>query len=138
MQWKDRSPITIELALFFLCCIALGFLFLILVATMARAESCLIIDVPPSAVVGQPDGDTFYLFNFAPGGRVKIRVADVDTPEHGEPGFEEATAFTRDWLAEGVFRVTTCGKPTFDRIVAEVKRNGKTLAQALDEAGHAR
>jgi endonuclease YncB( thermonuclease family) len=97
-----------------------------------------VIDVPPGAVVNQPDGDTFHVFAFQPGGVVKIRVEGVNTPERNQPGWAEAKAFTKAWLASGPFRVTTCGKPTIDRIVGKVERDGKTLAQDLIDHHHSR
>jgi len=102
-----------------------------LIPLKANAGGCLVIDVPPGAVVNQPDGDTFHVFAFQPGGVVKIRVEGVNTPEKKEPGWAEAKAFTKAWLARGPFKVMTCGKPTIDRIVGSVERDGKSLAQDL-------
>lgn len=102
---------------------------------VSNAAGCLSIDVPPQAVINQPDGDTFHLFAFQPGGVVKIRVEGVNTPERNESGWADAKEFTRTWLAKGPFHVATCGKPTLDRIVAKVDRNGRTLAQDLKDAG---
>ena len=127
----------IDLAIFFLivmCLIGLTIMAALL-PIKAHSGGCLIIDVPPQAVIGQPDGDTFYVYNFAPGGRVKIRVQGINTPEVKEPGWDEAKQFTKDWLAKGIFRVTTCGKPTLDRIEGRVERNGETLSDALRQAG---
>ena len=109
----------------------------------ARAEACLSIDVPPSAVVSQYDGDTFELFTFGSPPTVSIRVLGVNTPELSkkkgvpdQPGSREAKEFTRQWLAKGPFHVSTCGTHTFDRIVAMVDRDGEVLADALIQAGH--
>lgn len=113
-----------------------GFVLVLLMPMAAQAEACLSIDVPPQVVIGQPDGDTFYLFNFNYGGKVKIRVKGVDTPERDEPGFAEAGLFTKDWLNRGPFKVSTCGKPTFDRIEAIVERDGRSLAEDLITAGY--
>lgn len=101
----------------------------------ANAGACLSIDVPPQAVIHQPDGDTFHLFSMQAGGVVKIRVQGADTPERTEPKWAEAREFTRLWLSRGPFQLSTCGKPTLDRIVATVSRNGRTLAQDLIDLG---
>ena len=101
----------------------------------AHAGACLSIDVPSQAVIHQPDGDTFHLFSLQAGGVVKIRVEGVDTPERMQPKWAEAKEFTRQWLAKGPFQLLTCGKPTIDRIVGKVSRDGRTLAQDLIEAG---
>lgn len=120
--------------------IVLGMILLAIMVALipfkAHAAACLSIDVPPQAVISQPDGDTFHVFAFQPGGVIKIRVQGVNTPELNAQGWAEAKAFTKDWLAKGVFRVNTCGRPTLDRIVATVERNGRTLAQDLILAGY--
>lgn len=132
-----QNWVSIDLLIFILICLCLVGLSImaILIPIKANAGGCLTIDVPPGAVVNQPDGDTFHVFAFQPGGVVKIRVEGVNTPEKKEPGWAEAKAFTKEWLARGPFKVTTCGRPTIDRIVAAVERNGKTLAQDLIDAG---
>lgn len=143
--WKRNLPDP-EVALFVLCMVGLGvLLMLILVAGYVRAEGCLSITVPPQAVLGNHDGDTFQIFSFQPGGVIKIRVQGVNTPELSkkkgvpdEPGAREAKEFTRRWLALGPFTVSTCGKPSLDRIEATVSRGATTLAQDLVAAGLAR
>lgn len=106
----------------------------VFVVGIASAAACLSIDVPPQAVIHQPDGDTFHLFSLIPGGVVKIRVQGVDTPERHEPHWTEAKEFTRQWLAKGPFKLLTCGQKTLDRIVGIVERDGRTLAEELTEA----
>ena len=92
--------------------------------------------VPPAAVIGQPDGDTFHVYTFDVPNVVKIRVKDAETPEHGQAGFEESKALTKEWLDKGPFRVITCGVPTLDRIVGIVERKGEVLADVLKAAGY--
>lgn len=132
-----QNWVSIDLRLFVLIILRLIGLSIMaaLIPLKANAAACLTIDVPPGAVVNQPDGDTFHVFAFQPGGVVKIRVEGVNTPERNHPGWAEAKAFTKAWLAKGAFRLTTCGKPTIDRIVGSVERNGRTLAQDLIDAG---
>jgi endonuclease YncB( thermonuclease family) len=119
-----------------------GSIDLALLPFKVHASACLVIDVPPGAVLGNHDGDTFQVFNFQAGGAEKIRVKDVNTPEMSkkkgvpdEPGAREAKEFTRAWLAKGKFRMSSCGTPTFDRVVWTVERDGRTLAQDLKDAG---
>lgn len=138
-KWIRRREwmMSIDLLLFIiiaLCMIGLSIM-AALIPFKAHAGGCLFIDIPPGAVINQPDGDTFHVFAFQPGGVVKIRVEGVNTPERNQPGWAEAKAFTKAWLAKGPFRVTTCGKPTIDRIVGEVERDGRTLAHDLIDAG---
>ena len=134
--WKRNLPDP-ELVLLVLCVAGLiVLLMLILVAGYVRAEGFLSITVPPQAVLNVRDGDTFEVFNFAPGGKVAIRVQGVNTPERGQPKFHDAKLFTAQWLAKGPFSVTTFGKHTFERIEAVVSRNGTTLAQELIAMGY--
>lgn len=132
-----QNWVNVEFTLLILICLFMVALSIMaaFLAAKSHASACLTIDVPPGAVVNQPDGDTFHVFAFQPGGVVKIRVEGVNTPERHEPGWAEAKAFTKDWLSKGTFRVTTCGRPTIDRIVGTVERNGRTLAQDLFDAG---
>lgn len=129
--WKE-NVLLIVLAIMMALVVMVGVL---IIADSARAAACLSIDVPPQAVINQPDGDTFHLFAFQPGGVVKIRVEGVNTPERNESGWADAKEFTRTWLAAGVFQLSTCGKATLDRIVAKVSRQGHTLAESLKSSG---
>ncbi len=139
-----QNWINIEFTLLILIClfmIALSIMAAFL-AAKSHAGASMTIDVPPGAVLGNHDGDTFQVFSFQPGGVEKIRVKGVDTPEMSkkkgvpdEPGAREAKEFTRAWLAKGPFRMSSTGAPTFDRIVWVVERNGRTLAQDLIDAG---
>ena len=132
-----QNWVSIDLLIFILICLCLVGLSIMamIIPFKANAGGCLVIDVPPAAVINQPDGDTFHIFAFQPGGVVKIRVEGVNTPEKNQPGWAEAKEFTKGWLAKGPFRLTTCGKPTIDRIVGKVDRNGRTLAQDLIDSG---
>jgi endonuclease YncB( thermonuclease family) len=135
-SWWTRTTVDPEYILIAMVFMAFALLIIVaLVPLMAHAGACLVIEVPPQAVTWVQDGDTFTLFNFAPGGAVKIRVSNVNTPEKKEPKFEEARQFTRDWLAKGKFIVDTCGEYTFEQIQAVVTRDGETLAKALHAAG---
>lgn len=137
MKWHERHAHTIELALMVLVGLAMLALFLLLLIVPVRshAAACLTIDVPPQAVLAVVDGDTFSVFNLMPPGYVKVRVTAINTPEHGEPMYAEATEFTRAWLAKGPFSLSTCGKHTFERITGTVARDGRTLADDLLAAG---
>lgn len=134
-NWWDRGPLTFEGLLIALVIILMILLAGLLTINTVHAAGCLSIDVPSQAVLNNHDGDTFTLFAFAPGGVVKVRVEGVDTPELKEPKGDLAKEFTRQWLANGPFQLSTCGKPTLDRIVAKVSRDGRTLAQDLIDAG---
>jgi len=70
--------------------IPLSFILGVLIIAQARSASSL-AEIDAAALVYKViDGDTFDAF---PVGRV--RLADVDTPERGEPGYDEAKEFLR-------------------------------------------
>ncbi len=129
--WQNWVSIDLLLFLLIVLCLIGLSIMAALIPFKAHADGYLVIDVPPGAVVNQPDGDTFHVFAFQPGGVVKIRVEGVNTPERNQPGWAEAKAFTKDWLARGPFKVLTHGKPSIDRIVATVERDGTSLASEL-------
>lgn len=107
-------------------------LFATLVLAATSADACSRLTVEPRYLTHQMDGDTISLFTF-PQGQFKFRVADVNTPERGEPGWAEARAFTWAWLNQGPFTIETCWKRTLDRYVAVISRDGVTLAEALTQ-----
>jgi micrococcal nuclease len=81
------------------------------------------------------DGDTIYTVNY------KIRLSLVDTPEINEPGYAEATAFTAQMCPVGSFATIDQDDlqkyDQYDRLLANVFCNGKSLNSALVYAGHA-
>ena len=81
------------------------------------------------------DGDTIYTADY------KIRLALVDTPEINEPGFSEAIAFTAQMCPVGSFVTIDQDDmqlyDQYDRLLANVFCNGKSLNSALLNNGHA-
>lgn len=72
---------------------------------------------------------------------VRVRVLGVDTPERGQAGWAEATAFTSQWLAArgGRLRATTTKTDSFGRWLADIYVPGppvQHLATDLIAAGH--
>jgi len=98
--------------------------------------ACLIVQIPPEQVLRVIDGDTFIVMDFDVPPETRIRVLGVDTPERGQPGYAEAAAFTREWLARGPFTVTTCERDSLLRRLGKIERNGVGLHTALIESGH--
>jgi micrococcal nuclease len=95
-------------------------------------------------VIRVVDGDTvdadvdagFYLTL-----RVRFRILGVDTPERGQPGWSEATAFTREWVfAHPQLRAATAKTDSFGRWLADLYAVTPTatphLATELIAAGH--
>lgn len=89
------------------------------------------------------DGDTidlevdvgFYLTTV-----IRVRLLGVDTPERGQAGWADATAFTTRWLAArgGRLRATTVKTDSFGRWLADIYAGTEHLGPALLDAGHAR
>jgi micrococcal nuclease len=77
--------------------------------------------------------------------RVRARLTIVDTPERGEPGWEDSVRFATAWLRDrsGHLAVdlplTSSGRPleTFGRYFADVVdvRDGSSLSSALLQSG---
>lgn len=88
------------------------------------------------------DGDTFWL------DRVKIRIADIDTPEISEPKCDseyelgmKATYRLRELLNEGPFEVNSIGSRDEDRYGRKLRivvRHGRSLGDQLVSEGLAR
>lgn len=128
-DWEALLAVLTAMAVFF---------FLAVFSTArAQAETCMTLDVQPSQVLGNYDGDTFTISLGALGSAI-IRVEGVDTPERNkkQPGWKEAKEFTAAWLAQGPFKLNTCFVLTLGRIVGSPSRDGITLSSALIAAGH--
>ena len=81
------------------------------------------------------DGDTIYTANY------KIRLSLVDTPEINELGYSEATTFTTQMCPVGSYITIDQDDmqlyDQYDRLLANVFCNGKSLNSALLYNGHA-
>lgn len=80
------------------------------------------------------DGDTLDV------NKVRVRLALVNTPEKGEPGYNEASEFTSKICQVGSEAIVDVddGQPiATDRLIARVICGGVVLNEALLESGHA-
>jgi len=76
------------------------------------------------------DGDTLVVEG------VRVRVAEINCPEPGEPGGAEATEFARRFIARGRVRVLPVrGRDKYGRTLARIEVAGKDLGLALIAAG---
>ena len=94
-------------------------------------------------VVRVIDGDTIVVRYR--GVEERVRYRDVDTPERGQPGYDEARWFNRELLAGGTARLEinyaeSNGRDGFGRLLAYVyvEKDGQEFQvnQAMNEAGH--
>jgi endonuclease YncB( thermonuclease family) len=88
------------------------------------------------------DGDTF-VANLEIFQQIRsiehIRVLGIDTPEmrrSSRPRGLKAKAFADEWLKRGPFRVESCRRDSFGRILGKVYRDDSVLATELKKAGH--
>lgn len=79
--------------------------------SVANADAIVVLD----HVV---DGDTVWVrsvYGFKAGQTFKVRLADVDTPERGEPGFAEATEEVNRILSSSPCIILDVDDPPYDR-----------------------
>jgi len=73
------------------------------------------------------DGDTFKT-----GSRTRpVRLANVDTPEKGQPGSAIARKALEKKILGKVVRIDTVARDTYNRAVANVKVGGKSVNKAM-------
>lgn len=85
------------------------------------------------------DGDTVDVI--AAGLPVRCRLVRIDCPERLQPGFEEATEFTRAWLAAATtLHFHSDHRDTWNRPLIDITRDNDpvSLSNALIAAHHAR
>lgn len=101
----------------------------LLLPLAATAESCL--------VVGIVDGDTVDVRCGAPGAyqQIRVRLAEVDTPERGQPFGTRAKQATSDlcYMVQAEIRPT--GKVHRDRAIAHVECRGQDAGSELVRRG---
>jgi micrococcal nuclease len=98
-------------------------------------EPSSIIEIDVSATcIKITDGDTFELSN----GDI-IRLADVDTPERGQPGYQEATDYLRSLIYDKtVYLEVDAEKDIYGRYVCVVyRKNGLNVNWMLLSEGYA-
>ena len=74
----------------------------------------------------------------------RFRLVTVDTPEQGDPGYEEAREFCESWLPPGsTVDVTTYKSDSFGRWLADLRFPGapgtasRSMSELLLRHGHA-
>jgi endonuclease YncB( thermonuclease family) len=78
------------------------------------------------------DGDTFSV----PGRTVRLR--SIDTPEHGAPHADAATARLRQLLAAGPVTIVPRTEDVYCRTIADVYVSGTNVAHILRREGFAK
>ena len=76
-------------------------------------------------VVKVIDGDTFQTKT-----RI-IRLTNVDTPEKGQKGYQDAKQALKDLIQGEIVTITTKGKDSYGRSLGDVKINGHSVNKAM-------
>ena len=77
------------------------------------------------------DGDTFMT-----GSRKKpVRLANIDTPEKGEPGYARARQALQGLIGGEEVSIDTKARDSYGRSVATVKVRGKSVNNAMKRYG---
>ncbi len=97
-------------------------------------------EATPSAFTGTVtsviEGDTLEVSTA--GGPKTVRVFGIDSPDEGQPGFDDATVFTRNLVKDGELVFEPMGTDIADRLVCEVVLpDGRDLSRELARSGWA-
>lgn len=82
------------------------------------------------------DGDTIIVQN-ADGTLDRVRLAAVDAPEKGQPGFSEARAYLASRVEGKRVRLEGCRRDRYRRRLAHIYRGRWWIQLALVKHGHA-
>lgn len=86
------------------------------------------------------DGDTFLAdidLGFRVHAHLKVRIAGVDCPERGKPGWGEARDEARRILSDPLIVESRKDSMSFERWVCDVYVGDRSVADQLVESGHA-
>lgn len=75
------------------------------------------------------DGDTFETASR----KHPVRLANVDAPEKGQPGYAKAKAELQKMIQGKEVTIDTVARDTYRRSVAKVKVEGKSVNRAMRE-----
>lgn len=92
------------------------------------------MQLTPAHVIRVLDGDTFALYHVGVPAEERVRVLGVDAAELRDTLGAAAKAFTMGWIAAGPFKMETCKRDGFGRLLAVVTRGADTLALELIRA----
>jgi endonuclease YncB( thermonuclease family) len=77
------------------------------------------------------DGDTFETASR----KHPVRLAGVDTPEKGQPGYAAARHTLSRLIEDKTVEINTRGRDSFGRSVANVKVDGRSVNRATKKHG---
>lgn len=77
------------------------------------------------------DGDTFMTASR----KNPVRLANVDTPEKRQPGYQKAKQALANLIQDEMVTVDTKARDTYGRSVANVKVKGRSVNSAMKKHG---
>lgn len=75
------------------------------------------------------DGDTFITTRR----KYPVRLANVDAPERGQPGYNEAKEVLRNMIEGKEIRIVTVGRDKYRRAVANVYEGRESVNKKVNE-----
>ncbi len=81
------------------------------------------------------DGDTIDVLLAS--GRIRVRLHGVDAPERNQPGGSDATGWLTRQVGNQAVQLEPVSQDQYERMVAVVHRDGRSINQDLVQAGHA-
>ena len=113
----------------------LGLLLLLLFTAAGLACGAAQRDTLRGRVDHVTDGDTLTVVTDA--GRQRIRLHEIDAPEHGQPGSSEARRALVDKVADKHVRVAVVAVDDYGRLVGKVRLGNRDINRELVREGHA-
>ena len=83
-------------------------------------------------VINIVDGDTFWINKTIKNTRL-VRIANYDSPEKGEPGYEKESGKLYNLLINKKVVLDIKKKDRYNRLVADIYINDKSLAKMLNK-----
>lgn len=90
-------------------------------------------DTFTALVIGVQDGDSITVLRDTQ--QIRIRLSDIDAPEHGQPFGEQAKLFTSRLVFRQTVTITPRGTDKYGRLVARVVVRDTDVNLALVQAG---
>jgi endonuclease YncB( thermonuclease family) len=100
----------------------------------AQRSNDLVNQRVTAEVVAVIDGDTVDVL-IPPARRVRVRLHGVDTPETGEPFYQQARVFTRVLMFSRTVEVAGKDADVYGRLVARITVDGNDASEAIIAAG---
>lgn len=82
------------------------------------------------------DGDSV-LARYPDGQTAEVRIAGIDAPELNQPGGRRARSFLRRLLGERVVQLDAYKRDRYQRVVGNLKIDGRDLGLLMVQRGHA-